>query len=261
MNGLLLRLYPTSWRERYGAEFEAVLDERPLGPFDVADVLLAALDAHLHFRRPVGADHSGRNLAMSVRVGGYAAFLGGLLWLAGFLIAQLDGSDRYGPGQWLALAGTLGLLVALIGLSAIQSRRHPRLVWAAFAVPALGAIASGIGLLGMAFTEEYPVDGLNPWSIWVLGTVALVAGSGLFAIASWRSRALSVPGLALLGAAMIGLVPVLATSRGLVAVPWEPLVSIGLLALLLAFGAGWIVIGLDAVRRDARNVATLGAML
>ena len=47
---LLLRCYPARWRARYGDEFAAVLDERPLGPFDVADVLLGALDAHLHLR-------------------------------------------------------------------------------------------------------------------------------------------------------------------------------------------------------------------
>ena len=41
----LVRLYPASWRARYGEEFEALLEERPLGPFDVADVLLSAVDA------------------------------------------------------------------------------------------------------------------------------------------------------------------------------------------------------------------------
>ncbi|MHB8672344.1 MAG: hypothetical protein ACYDAK_01535 [Candidatus Limnocylindrales bacterium] len=47
MIGLLVRLYPARWRARYGHEFEALLDERRLGPFDVADVLLGAIDAHL----------------------------------------------------------------------------------------------------------------------------------------------------------------------------------------------------------------------
>ena len=45
MIGLLLAVYPASWRRRYGEEFRAVLESRPLGPFDVADVLLGALDA------------------------------------------------------------------------------------------------------------------------------------------------------------------------------------------------------------------------
>lgn len=33
---LLVRLYPSAWRERYGVELEAVLEDRPPGPFDVA---------------------------------------------------------------------------------------------------------------------------------------------------------------------------------------------------------------------------------
>ena len=59
MRTLLIRCYPAAWRERYGDEFEAVLEERPLGPFDVADVLLGALDARLRMRnRRAGLDRT-----------------------------------------------------------------------------------------------------------------------------------------------------------------------------------------------------------
>jgi hypothetical protein len=37
------RLYPTSWRRRYGVEFEALLEEAGRGWRDVLDVLLGAL--------------------------------------------------------------------------------------------------------------------------------------------------------------------------------------------------------------------------
>ena len=37
------RLYPASWRRRYGAEFEALLEDAGRGWRDVADVLLGAL--------------------------------------------------------------------------------------------------------------------------------------------------------------------------------------------------------------------------
>jgi hypothetical protein len=49
---ILARLYPRSWRERYGDELAALLDDRPPSPFDVADLLFGALDAQraLHFR-------------------------------------------------------------------------------------------------------------------------------------------------------------------------------------------------------------------
>ena len=43
----LIRLYPRAWRERYGDEFEALLEECLHSPLDAFDILLGALDAHL----------------------------------------------------------------------------------------------------------------------------------------------------------------------------------------------------------------------
>ena len=45
----LVRLYPRDWRDRYGDEFEALLEECLHSPLDVLDVALGALDAHLGF--------------------------------------------------------------------------------------------------------------------------------------------------------------------------------------------------------------------
>jgi len=57
MNGRwLTRLYPPAWRERYGREFAALLEELPASPRVVLDALLWALDAHL---RPQVASRSG----------------------------------------------------------------------------------------------------------------------------------------------------------------------------------------------------------
>jgi len=44
----LVALYPRAWRERYGEEFLALLDEQPMTPRVVVDLLRGALDAHLH---------------------------------------------------------------------------------------------------------------------------------------------------------------------------------------------------------------------
>ena len=84
MIALLLRLYPARWRARYGDEFAMVLGERPLGPFDVADVLLGALDAHLHLRGLGAASEGSKGFAVSLKIGGYAAIAGGLLWFIVF---------------------------------------------------------------------------------------------------------------------------------------------------------------------------------
>ncbi len=43
----LVRLYPSEWRERYGAEFEALLEECLHSPLDLLDIFLGAVDAHL----------------------------------------------------------------------------------------------------------------------------------------------------------------------------------------------------------------------
>jgi hypothetical protein len=44
----LLLLYPRSWRERYQAEMEAVLDGIPFDPRAAFDLVACAADAHLH---------------------------------------------------------------------------------------------------------------------------------------------------------------------------------------------------------------------
>lgn len=43
-----LRLFPAAWRDRFGEEFGALLDETPSSPGVLFDVIVAAVDAHLH---------------------------------------------------------------------------------------------------------------------------------------------------------------------------------------------------------------------
>ena len=71
MSHLLIRLYPARWRDRYGDELAAMLEERPVGPFDAADLILGALDAHLHLRGLGAASEHRKGFAMSLRVGGF----------------------------------------------------------------------------------------------------------------------------------------------------------------------------------------------
>ena len=44
----LLRLYPQAWRERYGDELLALLQDRPASVTDYFDLIRGALDARLH---------------------------------------------------------------------------------------------------------------------------------------------------------------------------------------------------------------------
>ncbi len=252
MIALFLRLYPARWRTRYGDEFEALLGERPLSPFDVADVLLGALDAHLHFRELGSSSEHRKGFAMSLRLGGISAVLGGALWFAGFVWSTLDPRASE-PGATLSLLGTVALLLGLTGLSAFQARRHPALVWAAFALPALGGILATFGLVIMAVLGDQSVAGVYGWSLFVVGVLATIAGSLLFAIATYRTAALPRSGAVILGiTAAISLVSFVG-GMGKVG-PDQPIFMAG----FTAFTLGWVVLGLQAIRLD-RPVVRLGA--
>lgn len=255
---LLLHLYPARWRARYGDEFEQVLADRPLGPFDVADVLLGALDAHLHLRGLGAASVHGKGFAMTLRIGGYAAILGGLLWfiaLAGNAIN--DGAET--GAVWIGialLAAIVATLVALVGLSAFQARRYPVLVWAAFVVPAMGGLVSLFGAVAISTSGDSDraiVGGLSGWAISTLGVMGLVIGSGLFALATLRARSLSRGAAALLGVGSI-VVP-LGLAGVLGGVLPAGLEGVVIIAMVLVFPAGWAALGLSALRTDRAGMA------
>ncbi|MEP6638145.1 MAG: hypothetical protein ABJC39_02250 [Chloroflexota bacterium] len=252
MKRLLIRLYPARWRARYGDEFEAILDERPIGPFDVADIILGALDARLRLRgRRDATPSTTRGFPMSLRIGGLAAVAFGLLAAVTVLgttrlLASLDPSLQL---IWFSLA-SLMLLLALIGLSAAQARTHPRLIWAAVAIPAAGAVVTLLGLLGMAlFGDGAVIGGISSWYFFIFGVISAFLGSALFAIASYRTGTLSRPGAVLV---------VIGTSIPLAAAALEAagLGPVGQLAIAIpmavatiaSFSLGWIVLGLGALR-------------
>ncbi len=249
MIALLLRLYPARWRSRYGDEFAALLAERPLGPFDVADIALGALDAHLHLRGLGSYSEHRKGFPMSLRIGGMAAIAGGALLFAGLLWGALDPADE-DPGFVVGLLGSIALLVGLAGLSAFQARRHPVLIWAAFALPAAGGALATLGLILMAVVGDEPVAGVYGWGLLIVGLLATIVGSLLFAIATYRTAALPRPGAVILGiSAVVSLVSFIVGSgqggsSGAIVV-----------AAFGAFAVGWIVLGLQALRADSPAVA------
>jgi hypothetical protein len=245
---LLLALYPASWRTRYGEEFELILRDRPLGPFDVADVLLGAMDAHLHLRGLGAASQHGKGFAMSHRIGGWAAIAGGILWFVGLAAASASDSDNDGIWSLFLLTGTAALLVALVGLSAFQARRNPRVVWAAFIVPATGAVVSIVGIAAMGVLGDRPFLGdASPWWIWMIGMLTMFIGSGLFALATVRTQVLSRAGAVLLGVSSLVLVPV---GFGIAGGFPPELGQVLMVATMLAFVGGWVILGISALRID-----------
>ena len=182
---------------------------------------------------------------MSLRLGGIAAAIGGVLWLAGLLWGTFDRADE-DPGAAVMLLGTLALLVGLTGLSAFQARRHPLLVWTAFALPAFGGAMLTLGLLIMAAVGDRPVlGGLYGWGLFIIGLLATIAGSALFAIATYRTAALPRSGAVILGiTAAISIVTFVVASTLKESGPPVLMVGLG------AFAVGWVVMGLQAIRLD-----------
>jgi hypothetical protein len=257
VNRFLVRLYPADWRARYGDEFGALLDERPLGPFDVVDIALSAFDARLRSRGASVAGEPPGGIAMTLRVGGYAAIVGGILYTFSLAGSAITHSDNGQPWIFGLLAALFALIVAMIGLSAVQARREPALIWAAVAIPVIGAAISILGLIGMLAIGDRPVLGdMSPWSIWLLGTLALIVGSGLFALATLRIPSLSRLSAALLAIGAVAVVPLMA---GVVSLngPGDPSGAFAILAIF-AFAAGWVGLGVSALRIDRAATATYG---
>lgn len=241
----LIRLYPSAWRERYGDEMDAVLEERALGPFEIADLLLGALDAHLHLGRLGDRFEHRKGITMSLRIAGFAAIVGGLLWA---LVWALDyyvvstvaqgGEDQ---ARLFLAAPAIALLVAIAGLSSFQARAHHAEVWTSFAITAIG-----VGLLIVGWGIIPLLSGDPAWGIGFMGGLALLIGTILFARVTYVTAALSRSAVMLLGiGALLGLV-----SIG-VAIVWDALEGRLILSLGgVAFAIGWIALGIDAIRRD-----------
>lgn len=237
MRSLLIRCYPARWRARYADEFAAILEERALGPFDALDILLGALDAHLRLHRTTTDIQPGKGFSMSLRIGGFAAILGGSLCtisvvLGGGLAGQVNPLI---PGIMLA-TGSAALVVALAGLSAFQARAHPMLSWAAVAVTAVGMLVCIVGIVGMQIIG----DGF--WDAFILGILGALLGSTLFALATYRTAALSRRAALLLG---VGAVLMIAAGLGGDSLGPAPIV-----VAAGVFAVGWFGLGIDALRLD-----------
>ena len=233
MRTLLIRCYPATWRERYGDEFASILEERPLGPFDVVDILLGALDARLRLRDRRASVTHGKGFSMSLRIGGIAAILGAtalaIAWILGSGLVEVEATFA-----WLMLlVGTGLLLVGVAGLSAFQARIDPALSWVAFALLGFGTIVALVGVVGTALGR----DGF--WDLGFLGLLTTLFGTLLFAIVTYQTAALSRAAAVLLAAGAVLPFAGMVTSQVLLVVP-----------ALVCFLLGWFLLGVQAIRLD-----------
>jgi hypothetical protein len=237
VRSLLIRCYPARWRARYSDEFAAILEESPLGPFDAMDILLGALDAHLRLRRADADIRPRQGISMSLRIGGFAAILGGAVYGISVVLGIGLGANINPliPGILLATASAT-LVVALAGLSAFQARTHPVLSWAAMVVTVVAALVCVVGIVGLQMVGE------GFWDAFTLGIVGALMGSTLFAIATYRTAALSHGAALLLGA---GAVMTMAAGLG-----GDRLGPVPLVVASTVFAMGWFMLGIDALRLD-----------
>ncbi|HMK09925.1 MAG TPA: hypothetical protein VK449_12925 [Anaerolineales bacterium] len=175
----LVGLYPRAWRERYGEEFEALLEASLHSPLDIVDVVLGAVDAHLGF--PFEAEWKAMEIVNRQRTAILIVFAA----YVGFIVAGLafyglvDDSPavpllRTDPplaAAWrtVQVGSVLGLLAILIGglplaLSVLRHAARTRRGLPLLLVPAVALLAllAYVGLLALVASGSVHLPGVAP---------------------------------------------------------------------------------------------------
>lgn len=198
----LLRLYPSGWRDRYGDEFEALLEDYPLTPFALVDVLVGALDAHIE---PLDANGRIVRMLNRPRRGAIVIFCAYIAFvLAGLSFNQMIEDDLRtlnGPHPDLAavyyvVAG--GAVVALLAVlagglpiafsairRAVTSRRWDILLL--FAIPPVALViwlAWTWILLNVIWTSHSHITAHS-----ATGALLFLSWTGIFGLAALASTA------------------------------------------------------------------------
>jgi hypothetical protein len=222
-----LRLYPRAWRERYGEELVALLEDHPATVFDQFDLIRGALDARLH-PQVRGAAATEKENPVTQRLLGVLAAIGGLAWIIGFATAMVLPPDPYGdPDTSLARYGVaIGSCLIGIALGELGTRPGSR-SWTGHAISVAGVI------LGLTVIFDYP------W--FIIGLVGIPLLIMLGAARGYQARSIPVWSVAVIGVASVAaLVGVFGTGGGL--------------ALFALMGAVGFVIALVTFRPPTRVV-------
>ncbi|MGD0611581.1 MAG: hypothetical protein ABSB41_08695 [Anaerolineales bacterium] len=120
----LISLYPPAWRDRYAAEFDALLEQCLRSPLDVVDVFLGAMDARLQLLNGENVNWRMMNMLNKLRTTiliVFAAYIGFII--AGFSLVGLADDSPMIPlmktNFALAAAWTtiqIGAVVALLAV-------------------------------------------------------------------------------------------------------------------------------------------------
>lgn len=200
----LLRLYPASWRERYGDEMTEVLAARRVGLVAMLDLIRGALDAHRHpelVSAAVGADGRSRVLEPPAgthdRGAGVTAFLGtfaaGLFIVAAASVAIQDLVPHIAWELTNAFAALAALVLGLGLLAAHRGNLVTRLAgvvlmagvitvaWTGVVLPSVFTTVGGAILLAIGSTDRTAAR--------IVGLLALAAAA-MLAWSYWGDEAL-----------------------------------------------------------------------
>jgi hypothetical protein len=189
----LVSLYPRAWRDRYGAELVALLEELDVRPRDLADVVGGALRAHVAGWK--GSD----SMKTSLRFAIVALVLGVSVVVLALL---LTGVLSEGPQEFLLLLAPLLVIPAMGPLAMTYPPGSPRLnaftrtlgVASGVAASLLAVVSIGVSVFNPGPTAPVPLLG----ALFFLGLIGLALW---FVLNGWQSlRGGQLPGgLALLG--------------------------------------------------------------
>jgi hypothetical protein len=224
MRKRLLSLYPEAWRDRYGTEMCALLEETPLSVAAALDLLRGALVAHL---RPL----AGSAPATRAR-GTIAGVLGCFIAFCVFGLGFAKTTENYDYVEHvhplLGISHSLILIAAIVAAGALllaaaplagaslahaHRTRDPALMKLIALPPAaVGVFAGSVGLLVLWLGTHHDRAGVGGWLL--LGLCAFCAAAG--ALACWaapraimrridiprRTFAVSIPAMALVALCM-----------------------------------------------------------
>jgi hypothetical protein len=190
----LLELYPQAHRQRYGDELRALLEQEPVTLTTLLDVMLGALDAHLH---PGGLLASAPNRVRGAISNAIALWLALIIVGAGFAKTTEDAPFRTAEAAHpvlgdariavSVLAGAASAIVVVAGapiaLSIVRQawKERSRVLRRAVLTPVLGiaALALATGALSLIARHVHgngSLLGHLAFVVWI-GLVVVVAGA------------------------------------------------------------------------------------
>lgn len=225
----LIALYPRAWRDRYAAEFDELLDDRPATIRDQLDIARGAIDAwvhpQVHSRRvaPATSGLSGGRL-----LGSAAAVVGaGLLIVAGvgMYSTRVDPYLTYKQVDLPMLALILGMVLVSVGaiVRSIGPRRGSGPATAASVMMLVGALGTAL-----------------PWPMLVVGLFAFVGAAITFGL------------IVAIGDHQLAGVPVAITSLLMIGINTEDERAL----LTIPVAAAWILLGVADLRPAPRSQAS-----